>query len=193
MSLLSCLTPYVTGDNRQEGSKLQGSDYQVTDTHQIPERRWVPRQSRQTSPLQPLSPCLAAAGTTPSLASGLLCPLNPRGCPGNALGLRALLGEEGVEGWGEQRWAVSGSRGGTLQPISRSRGPPGRPGWCCLGAGGVLAARESVHLLPPGGRTRLEAAGCEHRGEDLVVASPRPCSLSLQIFEPQGLETRWNP
>lgn len=93
-------------------------------------------------------------------------------------------------GWGKQWRTVSGSRGGTLQPISRSRGPPGRPGWCCLETGGVLAARGSVHLLSLGQRTGLEAVGCEHRCEDRVAASSSPCSFSLTILEPQGRETR---
>lgn len=126
----------------QEGEAKTPEGRKVRHTHLIPERGWIPGQSEtEQSPLRFPNPYLATAGTTPSLIQGLVCIRDQLRLPRKpALRLQRPWewggGHQGVGKAAAE--SVSGSRGGNLQPISRGRGPPGRPRWCCWEMAGSL-------------------------------------------------------
>lgn len=134
-SVLSSLLMWLETDKR--GAQTPRVWLRVTDTHRIPERRWILRQQRLTSPLQPLSPRLAAAGRTAALAPGLMCTL------------KLAVAQETRSASGDF-WAGRGGEG---------RGSSGRPFLGHVAAPSNQSAEVGVHPEDPGSAA-WKSVGC---------------------------------
>lgn len=166
----------------QEGEAKTPEGHKVRHTHLIPERGWIPGQSKtEQSPLRFPNPYLATAGTTPSLIQGLVCIRDQLLLPRKpALRLqRPWSGEGDITGWEKQRPNpfldhVAATSSQSAEVGVHPEDPAGAAGkWRGAYCSRVsLCPRASFRLLSQDRRTGSEATSCGHDGRDLVVWLP---------------------